>query len=241
MVFLAFFHLSLNFAIRSSWSEPKSAPGLFIYFFFGDRIELFPSLAENNIINLIWRESAWRTMDRGSWHCTGDTGQDHPQEKKHKNEKWLSGEALQIAEKRREVKGEMEIYTHFSAEFQRIARRDKKAFLSDQCKEVEEISRIIKTSSVQSLSRVQLWHHELQHASLPVHHQLPESTQTHVCPVGDAIRPHHPLSPLLLLPSILPSIRVFSNESALHIRWTKYWSFSFNISPSNKHPRTDLL
>ena len=58
---------------------------------------------------------------------------------------------------------------------------------------------------------------------LPVHHQLPESTQTHV-------------HPLLLLPSIFPSIRVFSNESALHIRWPKYWSFSFNISPCNEHP-----
>ena len=58
-----------------------------------------------------------------------------PIEKGCKKAKWLSEEALQIAEKRREVKGEMEIYTHFSAEFQRIARRDKKAFLSDQCKE----------------------------------------------------------------------------------------------------------
>ena len=63
----------------------------------------------------------------------------------------------------------------------------------------------------------------------PVHHQLPESTQTPVHWVGDAI----PL--LLLLPSIFPSIRVFSNESDLHIRWPKYWSFSFNISPSNEY------
>ena len=67
---------------------------------------------------------------------------------------------------------------------------------------------------------------------LPVHHQLLEFTQTHVHRVGDAIQPSHPLSPLLLLPSIFPSIRVFSNESALHIRWPKYWSFSFNISPA---------
>ena len=67
---------------------------------------------------------------------------------------------------------------------------------------------------------------------LPVHHQLPEFTQTHVHRVGDAIQPSHPL---LLLPSIFPSIRVFSNESALHIRWPKYWSFSFNISPSSEH------
>ena len=71
---------------------------------------------------------------------------------------------------------------------------------------------------------------------LPVHHQLPESTQTHVHCVSDAIQSSPPLSPLLLLPSVFPSIRVFSNESTLHIRWPKYWSFSFNISPSNEHP-----
>ena len=132
----------------------------------------------------------------------------------------------------------------------------------------------------------------------PTHHQNPELTQTHVHWVSDAIQPSHPLSalllppsifpsissvqlsriwlsatpwtaahqaslsitnsrsllklmsiesvmpsnhlifchPLLLLPSIFPSIRVFSNESALHIRWPRYWSFSFNISPSNEHP-----
>ena len=70
----------------------------------------------------------------------------------------------------------------------------------------------------------------------PVHHQLLELTQTHVHRVGDAIQPsHHPLSALLLLPSIFPSIRVFSNESVFHIRWPKYWSFSFNISPSNDY------
>ena len=71
---------------------------------------------------------------------------------------------------------------------------------------------------------------------LPVHHQLQESTQTHVYRVGDAIQPSHPLSPLLLLPPIPPSIRVVSNESALRMRWPKYWSFSFNISPSNENP-----
>ena len=71
--------------------------------------------------------------------------------------------------------------------------------------------------------------------SLPVHHQLPESTQTHVHWVSDAINHLILCHPLLLLPSICPSIRVFSNESALHIRWPKYWSFSFNISPSNEY------
>ena len=71
---------------------------------------------------------------------------------------------------------------------------------------------------------------------LPVHHQLPEFTQTHVHRVGDAIQPSHPLLPLLSLPPIPPSIRVFSNESTLHMRWPKYWSFSLSISPSNEHP-----
>ena len=72
---------------------------------------------------------------------------------------------------------------------------------------------------------------------LPVHHQLPEFTQNHVHRVGDAIQPSHPLSsPLLLLPPIPPSIRVFSNESTLRMRWPKYWSFSFSISPSNEYP-----
>ena len=70
---------------------------------------------------------------------------------------------------------------------------------------------------------------------LPVHHQLPESTQTHVHQVVMPSNHLIPCHPLLLLPSIFSSIRVFSNESALHIRWPKYWSFSFNISPSNEH------
>ena len=70
-----------------------------------------------------------------------------PMEKKCKKAKWLSGEALQIAVKRREAKGkgEKERYIHLSAEFQKIARKDKKAFLSDQCKEREENNRMGKT------------------------------------------------------------------------------------------------
>ena len=72
---------------------------------------------------------------------------------------------------------------------------------------------------------------------LPVHHQLPEFTETHVHRVGDAIQPSHPLSsPSLLLPLIQPSIRVFSNESTLRMRWPKYWSFSFSIIPSKEIP-----
>ena len=71
---------------------------------------------------------------------------------------------------------------------------------------------------------------------LPVHHQLPESTQTHARRVRDASSHLILCRPLLLLPPIPPSIRVFSNESTLCMRWPKYWSFSFNISPSNEHP-----
>ena len=70
----------------------------------------------------------------------------------------------------------------------------------------------------------------------PVHHQLLEFTQTHVHGVGDASRHLILCRPLLLLPPIPPSIRVFSNESALHMRWPKYWSFSFSIIPSKEHP-----
>ena len=79
--------------------------------------------------------------------------------------------------------------------------------------------------------------HPMNHSTpgLPVQHQLPEFTQTHVHQVGDAIQPSHPLSSPSLLPPIPPSIRVFSNESTLRIRWPKYWSFSFSIIPSNEH------
>ena len=82
------------------------------------------------------------------------------------------------------------------------------------------------TSSVQLVSRVQLCDPmDCSTPGFPVHHQLPELAQTHV----HLILCH----PLLLLPSIFPSIRVFSNESVLHIRWPKYLSFGFRISPSN--------
>ena len=86
------------------------------------------------------------------WNEVCDTVQETgiktiPMEKKCKKAKWLSGEALQIAMKRREVKnkGEKERYKHLNAEFQKIARRDKKTFLSDQCKEIEEKNRAGKT------------------------------------------------------------------------------------------------
>ena len=81
---------------------------------------------------------------------------------------------------------------------------------------------------------------------LPVHHQLPEFTQTHVHRVSDAISHLILCCPLLLLLPIPPSNRVFSNESTLRMRWPKYWNFSFSIIPSKEHPglisfRMDLL
>ena len=92
-------------------------------------------------------------------------------------------------------------------------------------------------SSVQLHSRVRLC--DPRNGSmpgLPVHHHLPEFTQTHIHWVGDAIQPSHSLCPLVLLPPILPSIRVFSNESTLHMRWPNFWSFSFSIIPSKEIP-----
>ena len=94
---------------------------------------------------------------------------------------------------------------------------------------------ICNTISIQLLSRVQLfataWTAALQASCL----QLSEFTQTHVHWIGNAIQSSHPLSSPSPSPSIFPSIRVFSKESPLRIRWPKYWSFSFSISPSNEH------
>ena len=101
--------------------------------------------------------------------------------------------------------------------------------------------------SVQSLSRVRLCNPvDCSTSALPVHHQLPEFTQTHVHRVSDAIQPSHPLASPSPPAPIPPSIRVFSNESTLRMRWPKYWSLSFNISPSNDYSalisfRMDLL
>ena len=94
------------------------------------------------------------------WNEVRDTVQETgiktiPMEKKCKKAKWLSEEALQIAAKRREAKskGEKERYKHLNAEFQRIARRDKRAFLSNQCKEIEEKNRMGKTRDLFKANR----------------------------------------------------------------------------------------
>ena len=93
-----------------------------------------------------------------------------------------------------------------------------------------------KFSSVQSLSCVQLCDPmDCSMPGFPIHHQLQKPTQNHVHCIGDAIQPSYPLSSPLLLPTVFPSIRVFTYESVLCIRWPKYWSFSFSISLSNEH------
>ena len=78
--------------------------------------------------------------------------------------------------------------------------------------------------------------HESQHSRPPCPSPTPEFTKTHIHRVSDTIQPSHLCRPLLLLPPIPPSIRVFSNESTLRIRWPKYWSYRFSIIPSKEIP-----
>ena len=95
---------------------------------------------------------------------------------------------------------------------------------------------MLLVSSVQSLSHVRLFCDPMDYstAGFPVHHQLPEPTQTHVNCFGDVIQQSQPLLSISLLPSIFPSIRVISNELILHVRWPKYWvSASASVLPKN--------
>ena len=113
----------------------------------------------------------------------------------------------------------------------------------------EKITLSWKIGNVASQLQNHVWLCDTMDCSMPgspVLHYLPELAQIHIHWVGDAIQPSQLLSSPSLLPSIFPSIKVFSNESALHIRWSKYWSFSFSISPSNEYSglisfRTDWL
>ena len=107
-------------------------------------------------------------------------------------------------------------------------------FISKSC---SPIKLSVHFSSVQLLSCVWLcdpMNHSMP--GLPVHHQLPEFTQTHVHQVSDAIQLSHPLSSPSPPAPNPPSIRVFSNESTLRLRWPRYWSFSFSIIPSKEIP-----
>ena len=93
----------------------------------------------------------------------------------------------------------------------------------------------VESRVVQSVMSNSLRPHELKLARIPCPSHLPELAQTDVHPVGGAIQPSHPLFSPSPPTSIFPSIRVFSNKSVLRIRWTKYWSFSSSISPSNEY------
>ena len=147
-------------------------------------------------------------MHGGSWHCTGGSGQDHPQEKEMQKTKWLSEEDLQIAVKRREVKskGEKERHTHLNAEFQRIARSDKKSFLSDQCKEIEDKNRM-------GVSRV-----SSRKLEIPEDHFMTEWAPSndcgqHLSPGVSYLPPASPKgSPILVIGSGLWSIQTSATE-----------------------------
>ena len=134
----------------------------------------------------------------------------------------------------------IEIYIHFSGLFLHISHNN----IDMQHITIRMFIFWLLTNQFSSVAQLcpTLW--DPMDCSMPgflAHHQFPEHTQTHDHRLGDAIQPSHPLSSLLLLPSIFPSIRVFSIESVLHNRWPKYWSFSFSMSPSNEYSRTDFL
>ena len=154
------------------------------------------------------RQSAWWNKDRGSWHCTGDREQDHHQEKEMQKSKMaVWGGLTNSCEKKRSKK----------------QRRKAK----------------IQFSSVQLLSRVQLLLSQLT-ASCQASLSIANSRSLLKLMSIELVMPSNHLilcGPLLLLPSIFPSIRVFSNESVLHISWPKYWNFGFSISInlSNKY------
>ena len=128
-----------------------------------------------------------------------------PKKKKCKKAKWLSDKALQIAEKRREAngKGEKERYTHLNAEFQRIERRDKKAFLSEQCKEIEENNRMGKTRDLFKKIR----------DTKGIFHAI-RSDQISRSVVSDSLRPHESQHTMPPCPTSTPGVHSDSRPSS---------------------------
>ena len=125
--------------------------------------------------------------------------------------------------------------THFSILSWRILWRGALAGSSLQCQKELEMTEAIQFSSVAQLCPTLCNPMDCSKPGFHVHHPFLELVQTHVHRVGDAIQPSHPLLSLVFLPSIFPSIRIFSKESVLCIKWSKYWSFSLSISTSNKY------
>ena len=120
---------------------------------------------------------------------------------------------------------------------QQTGSKSGKEYVKAECCQSAYLTSMQSSVQFSSVAQSCLTLHKPMNCStpgLPVHHQLPEFTQTHIHGVSDAIQPSHPLSSPSL-PSIFPSIRVFSNESVLRIRWPKYWSFSFSTNPSNEY------
>ena len=174
-------------------------------------------------------------MDGGLQHCTGGSDQNHPQERKMKEGKMVVWGDLKTTAKRREAKGKGERDIPLNAQFQRIPRRDKKD-LSEKCKEmrktiewerrdlfkkIRDTKGAFHASSVPFSSITQSCPTfcdpmNCSTPGLPVHHYLPEFTQTHVHQVGDAIQPSHPLSspfPPAPNPSLHQSLFQWINSS----------------------------
>ena len=116
-------------------------------------------------------------------------------------------------------------------------KESEKAGLKLNIQKLRSWDPVLSVQFSRSVMSDSLWSQGLQHTRLPCPSPLPNLAQTHVHRVSDAIQPSHPLLSFLLLLSILPSIRVFSNESFLRIRWSKYRRFSFSINPSNEYSR----
>ena len=141
-----------------------------------------------------------------------------------------------LEKKRSKRKEEKERYKHLNAEFQRIARRDKKAFLSGQCKEIEENNRMGKQSCPSLCDPM-----NRSTPGLPVHHRLPEFTQAHVHPVSDTIQPSHPLSsPSPPAPNPSQHQGLFQWVNSLH-EVAKELKFQLQHQSFQWTLRTDLL
>ena len=128
-----------------------------------------------------------------------------------------------------EIRFKIRCYNHFQS-----ANRNIKIFENNYFND-----KTMWLSSVQfscSVMSDALRHHESQHAKPPYTSLTPRVYSNYAHQVGDAIQPSILFRPLLLLPPIPPSIRIISSESTLRMRWPKYWSFSFSITPSNEHP-----
>ena len=185
-------------------------------------------------------------MDGGSWCCTWGNEQAIPKKKKCKKAKRLSDKALQIAEKGRKgkSKGEKERYKHLNAEFQRIARRDKKAFLGDQCKEIEKNNRMGKTRELfkEIIDTKGTFHaSSVQFSSVAQSCPTLCNPMTHVHWVHDAIQPSHPLSsPSPPAPNPSQHQGLFQWVKSSH-EVAKVLEFQLQHQSFQWTPRTDLL